>query len=149
MRRNKAAAAAENDGSMSLSGHLKELRNRIAVCVAVLVLGFFACLSVAGRLVTMLTDLGSAYNYRYVYIAPQELLLVYFNLALIGAVVLTFTDDGIPYDPLQAAEPDVSLGADERPIGGLGIFLVRKTMDEVRYAYRDGQNVLSIRKRIR
>ncbi len=66
-----------------------------------------------------------------------------------GAVVLTFTDDGIPYDPLQAAEPDVSLGADERPIGGLGIFLVRKTMDEVRYAYRDGQNVLSIRKKIR
>ena len=64
-------------------------------------------------------------------------------------MVLTFTDDGIPYDPLQAAEPDVSLGADERPIGGLGIFLVRKTMDEVRYAYRDGQNVLSIRKKIR
>ena len=50
---------------------------------------------------------------------------------------------------LRAAEPDVSLGADERPIGGLGIFLVRKTMDEVRYAYRDGQNVLSIRKKIR
>ena len=64
-------------------------------------------------------------------------------------VILSFVDHGIPYDPLQAAEPDVSLGADERPIGGLGIFLVRKTMDEVRYAYRDGQNVLSIRKKIR
>lgn len=90
MKRKSKAAAAENDGSMSLSGHLRELRNRIAVCVVALVLGFFGCLSVAGRLVTMLTDLGTAYNYAYVYIAPQELLLVYFNLALIGAVVLTF-----------------------------------------------------------
>ena len=81
MKKKNKAAAVENDGSMSLSGHLRELRNRIAVCVVVLVLGFFGCLSVAGRLVTMLTD---------VYIAPQELLLVYFNLALIGAVVLTF-----------------------------------------------------------
>ena len=90
MKKNKAAAAAENDGSMSLSGHLRELRNRVAVCVAVLVVGFFACLSVAGKLVTMLTDLGTAYDYHYVYIAPQELLLVYFNLALIGAAVLTF-----------------------------------------------------------
>ncbi len=88
MKKNKAAAA--DDGSMSLSGHLKELRNRIVVCVAVLVLGFAACLSVAGKLVTALTDLGTAYQYQYVYIAPQELLLVYFNLALIGAVVLTF-----------------------------------------------------------
>lgn len=90
MKKKNKAAAVENDGSMSLSGHLRELRNRIAVCVVVLVLGFFGCLSVAGRLVTMLTDLGTAYNYNYVYIAPQELLLVYFNLALIGAVVLTF-----------------------------------------------------------
>lgn len=89
MKKSKAAAV-ENDGSMSLSGHLRELRNRVAVCVAVLVLGFFGCLSIAGKLVTMLTDLGTAYNYNYVYIAPQELLLVYFNLALIGAVVITF-----------------------------------------------------------
>ena len=89
MKKNKAAAV-ENDGSMSLSGHLRELRNRVAVCVVVLVLGFFGCLSIAGKLVTMLTDLGTAYQYNYVYIAPQELLLVYFNLALIGAVVITF-----------------------------------------------------------
>jgi len=89
MKKNKAAAV-EDDGSMSLSGHLRELRNRVAVCVVVLVLGFFGCLSIAGKLVTMLTDLGTAYQYNYVYIAPQELLLVYFNLALIGAVVITF-----------------------------------------------------------
>ena len=89
MKKNKAVAV-EDDGSMSLSGHLRELRNRVAVCVVVLVLGFFGCLSIAGKLVTMLTDLGTAYQYNYVYIAPQELLLVYFNLALIGAVVITF-----------------------------------------------------------
>ena len=89
MKKNKTRAV-EDDGSMSLSGHLRELRNRVAVCVVVLVLGFFGCLSIAGKLVTMLTDLGTAYNYNYVYIAPQELLLVYFNLALIGAVVITF-----------------------------------------------------------
>ena len=86
----KTKTAVPDDGSMSLSGHLKELRNRVAVCVVVLVAGFGVCLAFAGRLVTMLTDLGTAYNYTYVYIAPQELLLVYFNLALIGAVVLTF-----------------------------------------------------------
>ena len=89
MKKNKTAAP-EDDGSMSLSGHLKELRNRIVVCVLVLVAGICLCLAFAPRIVTALTDLGNAYNYTYVYIAPQELLLVYFNLALIGAVVLTF-----------------------------------------------------------
>ncbi len=104
MKRNNSAA--ENDGSMSLSGHLRELRNRIAVCLAVLVLGFFGCLSVAGRLVTMLTDLGTAYQYSYVYIAPQELLLVYFNLALIGAVVLCFPV--IAYEAYAFCSPGLS-----------------------------------------
>lgn len=60
--------------------------------------------------------------------------------------VLTFSDEGIPYDPLSQAEPDVSLPAEERAIGGLGIFLVRKTMDEVAYRYEDGKNILRIRK---
>jgi len=106
MKKNKASAAAENDGSMSLSGHLRELRNRVAVCVVVLVLGFFGCLSIAGKLVTMLTDLGTAYNYTYVYIAPQELLLVYFNLALIGAVVITFPV--LAYEAYAFASPGLS-----------------------------------------
>ena len=105
MKKNKAAAV-ENDGSMSLSGHLRELRNRVAVCVVVLVLGFFGCLSIAGKLVTMLTDLGTAYQYNYVYIAPQELLLVYFNLALIGAVVITFPV--LAYEAYAFASPGLS-----------------------------------------
>ena len=62
--------------------------------------------------------------------------------------VLTFTDEGVAYDPLQAAKPDVSLSADKRKIGGLGIFLVRKTMDEVRYRREGGKNILTIKKHI-
>ena len=62
------------------------------------------------------------------------------------AVTITFLDSGTPFDPLAATDPDIQLPAGKRRIGGLGIFLVRKTMDAVRYAYRGGQNVLSIRK---
>ena len=61
--------------------------------------------------------------------------------------VLTFMDRGIAFDPLKKADPDVSLSAEEREIGGLGIYMTKKTMDEVRYAYRDGQNVLTLVKR--
>ena len=63
-------------------------------------------------------------------------------------VTITFTDDGMPYDPLKKEDPDITLGADERPIGGLGIFIVKKTMDDVIYEYKDGQNVLQIKKNI-
>ncbi len=64
-------------------------------------------------------------------------------------VVITFIDRGVPYDPLSAGFPDTTrLPAKERPIGGLGLFMVRNTMDDVRYSCRDGQNILTIRKRI-
>lgn len=59
-------------------------------------------------------------------------------------VRITFIDRGIPYDPLAREDPDVTLSAEERQIGGLGIFLVKKTMDQVLYDYRDGCNVLTI-----
>ena len=62
--------------------------------------------------------------------------------------VLTFEDDGIPYDPLKTAEPDISLPAEKRRIGGLGIFIVRRTMDDVSYVREDGRNILTIRKKI-
>ncbi|MGN0349727.1 MAG: ATP-binding protein [Roseburia sp.] len=61
-------------------------------------------------------------------------------------VVITFIDEGIPYDPLKREDPDVTLSADEREIGGFGVFLVKKVMDDVAYEYRDGQNILRIRK---
>lgn len=64
------------------------------------------------------------------------------------AVSITFIDHGIPYNPLKQKDPDITLDADERPIGGLGIFVVKKTMDDVQYEHRDGNNILRIKKRI-
>ncbi|MDO5114776.1 MAG: SpoIIE family protein phosphatase [Synergistaceae bacterium] len=64
-----------------------------------------------------------------------------------GAAFVRISDDGSPYDPLQSKEPDVSLGCDEREIGGLGIFLVKKTMDSVVYEHRGGRNIISIEKK--
>ena len=61
---------------------------------------------------------------------------------------IIFTDRGIPFDPLQRSEPDVTLKAEEREIGGLGILMVKKSMDEVLYSYEDGQNILTLKKRI-
>lgn len=63
-----------------------------------------------------------------------------------SSVVLTFFDSGKPYNPLLKEDPDVSLSAEEREAGGLGIFLVKKLMDELTYDYREGQNILRIRK---
>lgn len=59
-------------------------------------------------------------------------------------IKLCFIDSGIPFDPLQNADPDTSLSAEERQIGGLGIYLVKKTMDEVRYEYSDNHNILTV-----
>ena len=64
-------------------------------------------------------------------------------------VVIIFMDNGIPYDPLQNTDPDVSLPAGERKIGGLGIFLTKKTMDDVIYEYRDGRNILQLWKKVK
>ena len=64
------------------------------------------------------------------------------------AVIITFIDNGKPYDPLAKKDPDVTLPAEEREIGGLGIFMVKKTMDEVNYEFKNGQNILTIKKHI-
>ena len=64
------------------------------------------------------------------------------------AVVITFIDSGIPYNPLAKEDPDVSLSAEERSIGGLGIFMVKKTMDKMEYEYTDKQNILKMYKNI-
>ena len=61
---------------------------------------------------------------------------------------LTFTDSGIPYNPLDREDPDITLSAEERQIGGLGIMMVRKTMDGMTYEYTDGHNILTISKKI-
>ena len=64
------------------------------------------------------------------------------------AVVVSFIDNGIPYDPLAKEDPDVALSAEDREIGGLGIYMVKKSMDETTYEYKDGQNILRIKKAI-
>jgi len=64
------------------------------------------------------------------------------------AVIVTFIDNGIPYDPLTTEDPDTNLSAEERPVGGLGVFLVKKTMDDVSYEYKDGRNILRIKKHL-
>ncbi|MEE3451300.1 MAG: ATP-binding protein [Acutalibacteraceae bacterium] len=64
------------------------------------------------------------------------------------SVEITFIDNGIPYDPLAKIDPDTSLSVEDRPIGGMGIFIVKKSMDLVNYEYKDGKNVLTIKKTI-
>lgn len=61
-------------------------------------------------------------------------------------ITITFIDSGIPYNPLDKADPDISLPAEERQIGGLGIFLTKKLMDGLTYAYENGQNILTMKK---
>ena len=61
-------------------------------------------------------------------------------------VTISFMDSGVPYDPLAKEDPDVTLSAEERQIGGLGIYLVKKCMDHVSYEYKDGQNIFTIKK---
>ncbi len=63
------------------------------------------------------------------------------------SVVITFIDNGKPYDPLSTADPDLTLSAEDRQIGGLGIYMVKKSMDEIAYEYTNGQNILRIKKR--
>lgn len=65
-----------------------------------------------------------------------------------ASVTITFIDSGTPYDPVQKDDPDVTLSAEERGIGGLGIYMAKKAMDDMKYVYRDGQNILSISKSI-
>ena len=65
-----------------------------------------------------------------------------------AAVTITFADRGKPFDPTKKADPDVTLSAEERDIGGLGIFMTKKMMDDVRYEYTEGQNVLTLRKNL-
>ena len=62
------------------------------------------------------------------------------------AVMIMFIDAGIPYNPLTKEDPDTKLSAEEREIGGLGIYMVKKSMDAMEYAFEDGCNKLSIKK---
>lgn len=62
------------------------------------------------------------------------------------SVEITFVDNGKSYDPLARADPDTTLSIEDREIGGMGIFIVKKSMDAVSYEYKDGKNILTIKK---
>ena len=64
------------------------------------------------------------------------------------AIALTFIDEGVPYNPLEKEDPDTTLSAEDRKIGGLGIYMVKKNMDEMEYEYSEGKNILSMKKYI-
>ncbi len=81
--------SANSDKSMTLSGHLRELRNRIVICLCFLVVSFLVGLHFAPDFVSVLTDIGKAYGYTYVYLSPQELLMQYFSVALLVGVCIT------------------------------------------------------------
>ena len=62
---------------------------------------------------------------------------------------ISFIDEGIKFDPLNAENPDTTLTVDERNIGGLGIFMVKKLVDEVSYRYQDNKNILTLKKSLK
>lgn len=62
------------------------------------------------------------------------------------SVCISFIDEGKPFDPLSREDPDTTVSARKRQIGGLGIFMVKKSMDELHYEYENGKNILTIRK---
>ena len=63
-------------------------------------------------------------------------------------ITFCMKDGGIPFNPLEKPDPDVTLSAEERKIGGLGIYMMKKTMDDVSYAYEKGENILTMTKKI-
>ena len=82
------------------------------------------------------------------YAYHHETGLVKIRLSVVNDVVLEFEDNGISYNPLNEKKPDISLSAEEREIGGLGVFLVKELMDSVEYKRIRDKNLLILRKKI-
>ena len=81
-------------------------------------------------------------------LACEEIVMNVTSYASDHRIVIRFKDGGIPFNPLERPKPDTKLHWKQRRIGGLGIFLVIKKMDAVRYAYEDNHNILTIEKNI-
>lgn len=125
VKRKKKAEVMPDDGSMTLTGHLKELRNRLIVCAVVFVAAVVVTLAYADRLIDLLTAMGQGF-YTFVSIAPQEKLMQYFRVSLLAAVVVT-----VPvalYQVYAFAKPGLkkseSLFFGLTLIMGLGLFCV-------------------------
>ena len=65
-----------------------------------------------------------------------------------GVLTIILKDSGIPFNPLEKPDPDITLSAEERQVGGLGIFLCKQMMDSLEYEYKDGSNILLMKKSI-
>ena len=78
-----------SEKNLTLSGHLRELRKRVIICVIFLIISFFIGLNFAPELVSILTGIGEEYGYTYIFIAPQELLMQYFAVAMLASVCIT------------------------------------------------------------
>lgn len=115
------------DGQLEAMGCAKEVRIPIAIAVDELFanIAFYAYRTDTGSVIIRVERQGTPLR-----------------------AVVTFIDTGIPYNPLDRKDPDTGLTVEERGIGGLGIYIVKKSMDNVTYEYKDGQNILKIEKRI-
>jgi anti-sigma regulatory factor (Ser/Thr protein kinase) len=80
--------------------------------------------------------------------SPETGMVIIRAAAFGNEIRLEFEDAGKPYNPLEKADPDITAQAEDRPIGGLGIFMVKKIMDSMEYRYEDGKNLLKLRKTI-
>ena len=83
---------------------------------------------------------------RYAYANGDGFLEVYTEKDDAGMLTITLKDAGKPFDPLAKEDPDITLSAEEREIGGLGIFITKQMMDFVQYKYEDGCNILTMKK---
>ena len=89
LRRHKAKEQADNpEKEMSVSGHLKELRNRIVICLLVFLVATVIAIAYSPNIVSFLLEMGTAYGYEYIYISPQELLMQYFSVSIIVGVLV-------------------------------------------------------------
>ncbi len=89
LNKRKSKNSGSREKEMSLSGHLREMRNRILVCLIFLLAAVLISLRYANGLVSLLLSMGRMYGYRFVYIAPQELLLQYFSVSMIAGICVT------------------------------------------------------------
>ena len=86
---------------------------------------------------------------RYAYPSQNGIVTIKFDtINEAKTVEISFIDEGIEYNPLDKEDPDVTLSLDEREIGGLGIYIVKNSMDDVNYEYVDNKNILQIVKKI-
>ena len=83
-------------------------------------------------------------NYAYINQESGYVRIIFNVLKNPDKISITFIDDGMQYNPLETKDPDITLPAEERNIGGLGILLVKKTMDEVTYSFENEKNIITI-----